>query len=162
TAVVLARGCAAVLFHEILAHALEGDADRSPLSSAPPGPLTAVELDVRDDPRRLDLFGGYEHDDEGVAPRAVKLVHSGRTGPRLRPGGGAAGLGGPRRRGGGIRAAAAEVRQRRRDGGVGVLGGAGAAPRRRALDRRDPRGVGRAVERRVPPLLPPRAARAAR
>src|SRR5262249_28078605 len=110
TAVVLARGCAAVLFHEILAHALEGDADRSPLSSAPSGPLTAVELDVRDDPRRLDLFGGYAHDDEGVAPRAVRLVDSGHTGSRLadRASGGRSGSTGH-----GRRAAASEPPQPR-------------------------------------------------
>ena len=81
--VLLARGCAAVLFHEILAHPLEADAERSPLSDAGDAPLTAAELDVRDDPRRLDLFGGYERDDEGMTPRAVKLIHSGRLGSRL-------------------------------------------------------------------------------
>ncbi len=83
--VVLAAGCAAVLFHEILGHALEADAALSPLSA----PLrddvrvAVAELDVVDDPRRLDLFGGYERDDEGVAPRPVKLLHSGRVGSRL-------------------------------------------------------------------------------
>ena len=45
--------------------------------------VAVAELDVIDDPRRLDLFGGYERDDEGVAPRAVKLLHSGRVGSRL-------------------------------------------------------------------------------
>ncbi len=45
--------------------------------------VAVAELDVLDDPRRLDLFGGYERDDEGVAPRAVKLLHSGRVGSRL-------------------------------------------------------------------------------
>ena len=81
--VLLARGCAAVLFHEILAHTLEADAERSPLSDAGDAPLTVTDLDVRDDPRRLDLFGGYERDDEGTAPRAVKLIQSGRLGSRL-------------------------------------------------------------------------------
>ena len=81
--VLLARGCAAILFHEILAHPLEADAERSPLSDAGDAPLTVTDLDVRDDPRRLDLFGGYERDDEGTAPRAVKLIHSGRLGSRL-------------------------------------------------------------------------------
>jgi predicted Zn-dependent protease len=83
TDVVLAAGCAAVLFHEILAHALEADAGRSPISSATEAKLTAPELDVRDDPRRLDLFGGYERDDEGIAPRSVKLIHAGRVGARI-------------------------------------------------------------------------------
>jgi TldD protein len=85
TDVVLAGGSAAVLFHEILGHALEADAAGSPLSA--PGRedarVAVAELDVVDDPRRLDLFGGYERDDEGVAPRAVKLLHSGRVGSRL-------------------------------------------------------------------------------
>ena len=88
--VVLAGGCAAVLFHEILGHALEADAASSPLSSSlrdssPRGDarVAVAELDVSDDPRRLDLFGGYERDDEGVAPRPVKLLHSGRVGSRL-------------------------------------------------------------------------------
>jgi len=87
TDVVLAKGCAAVLFHEILAHPLEADAERSPLaatmSAASAGPLAVTDLDVRDDPRRLDLFGGYERDDEGIPPRAVKLLHSGRVGGRI-------------------------------------------------------------------------------
>jgi len=85
TDVVLAQGCAAVLFHEILGHAMEADAARSALSSPlrEDARVAVAELDVLDDPRRLDLFGGYERDDEGVAPRAVKLLHSGRVGSRL-------------------------------------------------------------------------------
>ena len=85
TDVVLAEGCAAVLFHEILGHALEADAAASVLSSPLKGDarVAVAELDVSDDPRRLDLFGGYERDDEGVAPRAVKLLHSGHVGSRL-------------------------------------------------------------------------------
>jgi predicted Zn-dependent protease len=103
--VVLAGGCAAVLFHEILGHALEADAVASPLSSSlrdsslrgdslrgdslrgdslrGDARVAVPELDVSDDPRRLDLFGGYERDDEGVTPRPVKLLHSGRVGSRL-------------------------------------------------------------------------------
>jgi predicted Zn-dependent protease len=80
---VLANGCAAVLFHEILAHPLEADAESSPLSALPDARVAAPELEVVDDPQRLDLFGGYEHDDEGTAPRAVRLVQSGRIGSRL-------------------------------------------------------------------------------
>jgi len=85
TDVVLAAGSAAVLFHEILGHALEADAFPSPLSALlrEDARVAVAELDVVDDPRRLDLFGGYERDDEGVAPRAVKLLHSGRVGSRL-------------------------------------------------------------------------------
>ena len=85
TDVVLAAGSAAVLFHEILGHALEADAPASPLSALARDDARAAvpDLDVVDDPRRLDLFGGYERDDEGVAPRPVKLLYSGRVGSRL-------------------------------------------------------------------------------
>ena len=83
TDVVLARGSAAVLFHEILAHPLEADADPSPLSALPDARVAVSELEVHDDPKRLDLFGGYERDDEGSAPRTVRLVHSGQIGSRL-------------------------------------------------------------------------------
>jgi predicted Zn-dependent protease len=85
TDVVLAAGSAAVLFHEILGHALEADSPASPLSSLArdDARVAVADLDVVDDPRRLDLFGGYERDDEGVAPRPVKLLHSGRVGSRL-------------------------------------------------------------------------------
>ena len=38
---------------------------------------------MRDDATRLDLFGGYENDDEGVGPRPVKLLDSGRLAGRL-------------------------------------------------------------------------------
>jgi predicted Zn-dependent protease len=93
TDVVLAGGCAAVLFHEILGHALEADAVPSPLTALKDARVAVAELDVHDDARRLDLFGGYERDDEGTAPRPVKLLHSGHLGSRLtdrghaRPGG---------------------------------------------------------------------------
>jgi TldD protein len=40
-------------------------------------------LEVRDDPTRLDLFGGYERDDEGTRPRTVKLLDAGRLGGKL-------------------------------------------------------------------------------
>ena len=83
TDVVLAAGCAAVLFHEILGHALEADAGASPLSALKDARVAVAELDVTDDARRLDLFGGYERDDEGTAPRPVKLLHSGHLGARL-------------------------------------------------------------------------------
>lgn len=83
TDVVLAAGSAAVLFHEILGHALEADAAASPLSALKDARVAVAELDVHDDARRLDLFGGYERDDEGTAPRPVKLLHSGHLGSRL-------------------------------------------------------------------------------
>jgi predicted Zn-dependent protease len=82
TDLVLAGGCAAVLFHEILSHPLEAGAE-SPLAALEQARVAIPELDVRDDPTRLDLFGGYEWDDEGVAPRPVKLLDSGRLAGRL-------------------------------------------------------------------------------
>jgi TldD protein len=45
--------------------------------------VAVSDLEVVDDARRLDLFGGYERDDEGTAPRPVKLVASGLVGSRL-------------------------------------------------------------------------------
>jgi len=80
--VLLAEGCAAVLFHEILAHPLEAD-ETSPLDGLEQARLAIPELDVRDDPTRLDLFGGYERDDEGAKPKAVKLLDAGRLAHRL-------------------------------------------------------------------------------
>ncbi len=82
TAVVLAGGCAAVFFHEVLSHPLEAGQE-SPLSGLEQARLAVPELDVRDDPLRLDLFGGYERDDEGTKPRAVKLLDGGRLAGQL-------------------------------------------------------------------------------
>jgi predicted Zn-dependent protease len=79
---VLAGGCAAVLFHEILSHPLEAGAD-SPLAALEQARVAVPELDVRDDATRLDLFGGYERDDEGMRPQPVKLLDSGRLAGRL-------------------------------------------------------------------------------
>jgi predicted Zn-dependent protease len=81
--VVLGGGCAAVLFHEILGHPLEADAGASPLEQLSEARVAVSELEVVDDPRRLDLFGGYERDDEGTTPRAVRLVSAGRVGAKL-------------------------------------------------------------------------------
>ena len=83
TDVVLAEGTAAVLFHEILSHAREAGIEDSPLAAPADSRLAISELDVTDDPRRLDLFGGYETDDEGSAPRPVRLLHAGWLGGRL-------------------------------------------------------------------------------
>jgi predicted Zn-dependent protease len=100
--VILAEGCAAVLFHEILSHPLEAGGDGSPLDALAGARVAAAELDVSDDPRRLDLFGGYEADDEGTSPRAVRLVHAGVLAGRLtdRAHGGASGSTGHGRRAG--------------------------------------------------------------
>jgi predicted Zn-dependent protease len=81
--VLFAGGTAAVLFHEILSHTLEADAEDSPLSQLTAARVSVSELEVRDDPTRLDLFGGYERDDEGTRPRTVKLLDAGRLGGKL-------------------------------------------------------------------------------
>lgn len=81
--VLFSGGTAAVLFHEILSHALEADAGESPLSRLSAARLAVSDLEVRDEPTRIDLFGGYERDDEGTRPRAVKLLDSGRLAGRL-------------------------------------------------------------------------------
>src|SRR4029453_5584224 len=83
TDAVLARGTAALLFHEILGHALEADVESSPLSRLSDAHVAVPELEVLDAPPRLDFFGGYERDDEGTAPHAVKPLHAGRVGARL-------------------------------------------------------------------------------
>src|SRR5262249_59077547 len=80
---VLAAGSAAVLFHEILSHPLEAGVE-SPLSGLEQARLAAAEVEVRDDPTRLDLFGGYERDDEGTVPRPVKLLDAGRLAGRVK------------------------------------------------------------------------------
>ncbi|HEU5250169.1 MAG TPA: metallopeptidase TldD-related protein [Thermoanaerobaculia bacterium] len=81
--VLLSSGTAAILFHEILSHALEADAEESPLSRLTAARLSVSDLEVRDDPTRLDLFGGYESDDEGSRPRPVKLLDAGRLAGKL-------------------------------------------------------------------------------
>ena len=100
--VLFSGGTAAVLFHEILSHALEADAEESPLSRLTEARVSVPDLDVRDDPTRLDLFGGYERDDEGTRPRVVKLLDSGRLGGTLsdRAHGGSRGTTGHGRRAG--------------------------------------------------------------
>jgi predicted Zn-dependent protease len=80
TDLVLAGGSAAVLFHEILSHPLESS--ESILAALKDARLAVPDLDIRDEPSRLDLFGGYERDDEGTRPRAVKLLDSGRLAGR--------------------------------------------------------------------------------
>jgi predicted Zn-dependent protease len=98
--VILAEGCAAVLFHEILSHPLEAGGEGSPLDALSGARVAATELEVSDDARRLDLFGGYEFDDEGTPPRLVRLANAGILSGRLldRAHGGASGSTGHGRR----------------------------------------------------------------
>ena len=83
TDVFFSGATAAVLFHEILSHALEAEAGETPLSRLAAARVSVSDLEVRDDPTRLDLFGGYERDDEGTRPRAVKLLDAGRLAGNL-------------------------------------------------------------------------------
>lgn len=83
TDVGLGGGCAAIFFHEVLGHPLEAGAGRSPLSALPAARVAVTALDVADDPRRLDLFGGYESDDEATPPRSARLVAAGLLGAPL-------------------------------------------------------------------------------
>jgi TldD protein len=104
---VLAGGCAAMLFHEILSHPLEAGAV-SPLSGLADARVAVSDLEVRDDATRLDLFGGYEADDEGVHPKSVKLLDAGRLANRLTSRGLAARMGREPSNGHGRRAEAAD------------------------------------------------------
>ena len=83
TDVLLGGGCAAVLFHEILGHPLEADAEGSPFRTLPEARVAVSDLEVVDDATRLDLFGGYDRDDEGTTPRPIRLLHAGHVGARL-------------------------------------------------------------------------------
>lgn len=100
--VILAEGCAAVLFHEILSHPLEAGGGGSPLDTLSGARVAAGDLHVSDDARRLDLFGGYEVDDEGTSPRPVRLLNAGALSGRMsdRAHGGASGSTGHGRRSG--------------------------------------------------------------
>jgi hypothetical protein len=80
TAALLAPAAAAVLFHELLAHPLEGDLllrGASPLAGRNQERLFPLPLDVDDDPAAADLPGAFSADDEGVAARRRPLVRGG-------------------------------------------------------------------------------------
>jgi predicted Zn-dependent protease len=84
TDVLFADGSAAYFFHEVLAHPLEADAISSILHPLAGARLAPREIEVVDDPLRLDLFGGYAHDDEGLPARSVRLLDAGEVGHLLR------------------------------------------------------------------------------
>jgi len=123
TAAVLAGGSAVVLFHEILSHPLEAGAS-SPLSGLATARVAVAELHVRDDATRLDLFGGYEADDEGVSPQPVKLLDAGRLAGRLTNRAHAARMGRDPSNGHGRRAEAADAPLPRGSNLVVAAGGA--------------------------------------
>jgi predicted Zn-dependent protease len=78
--VLLAPAPAAVLFHELLAHPLEGDLlvrGSSPLAGRQGARLFPIPVDVDDDPTAASLPGSFSADDEGVAARRRLLVRDG-------------------------------------------------------------------------------------
>jgi PmbA/TldA metallopeptidase C-terminal domain len=84
TDILFADGSAAYFFHEALTHPLEADAISSILHPLAGARLAPREIEVLDDPLRLDLFGGYAHDDEGLPARSVRLLDAGQVGGLLR------------------------------------------------------------------------------
>ncbi len=78
--VLLAPAAAAVLFHELLAHPLEGDLLRrgaSPLAGRQGELLFTLAVDVDDDPLARRLPGSFAIDDEGFRARRRPLVRDG-------------------------------------------------------------------------------------
>jgi predicted Zn-dependent protease len=82
--VLFDEGSAAVLFHEILSHPLEADAPASRLAGLQRARVAPREVDVADEPARLDLFGGYPVDDEGTPGRRTPLLSAGHVAGPLR------------------------------------------------------------------------------
>ena len=104
----------------------------SPLRGFPMRASPSSDLDVTDDPRRLDLFGGYESDDEGTAAAPSGCSPRGRVGSRLTDR--AHAHGGPGRRdtagrAGPAESAAAARSERRRRRRIGRTGRDAAPPR---------------------------------
>jgi TldD protein len=82
--VVLENGSAAFFFHEVLSHPMEADAPASRLANLVKARLCPREIEVADEPSRLDLFGGYPVDDEGVPARKTALLTAGHLAGPLR------------------------------------------------------------------------------
>jgi len=84
TDVILENGSAAFFFHEVLSHPMEADAPASRLANLVKARLCPREVEVSDEPSRLDLFGGYPVDDEGVPARKTALLSAGHLAGPLR------------------------------------------------------------------------------
>jgi predicted Zn-dependent protease len=82
--VMLDNGSAAFFFHEVLSHPMEADAPASRLSNLVKARLCPREIEVADEPSRLDLFGGYPVDDEGIPARRTALLSAGHLAGPLR------------------------------------------------------------------------------
>jgi predicted Zn-dependent protease len=82
--VILENGSGAFFFHEVLSHPMEADAPVSKLANLVKARLCPREIEVADEPSRLDLFGGYPVDDEGVPGRRTPLLSAGHLAGPLR------------------------------------------------------------------------------
>ena len=81
TPVIFTEGTAGSLLHELVGHLVEGDLianGRSPLAGLGGANLTEAALDLTDDPRRTDLPGAFDCDDEGVSAKTMVLLRAGR------------------------------------------------------------------------------------
>ena len=79
--VLFTAGTAGTLMHELVGHMAESDlvvAATSPLAGMKGATITTSTLDIIDDPTRIDLAGAFDHDDEGIAGKPVRLVVAGR------------------------------------------------------------------------------------
>jgi hypothetical protein len=79
--VIFTDGSSGVLLHELVGHMVEGDlvaSGRSPLAGLGGANLSEAEIDLVDDPRRADLPGAFDTDDEGVRSGPITLLRSGR------------------------------------------------------------------------------------
>ena len=100
--VLMGAGTAGVLLHELIGHLTESDlvlSGDSPLAALSGAAVTAVAIDVADDPCRSDLPGAFSCDDEGVAAAQLPLVRAGRLVGWLCDGAGALRLDAPDGRG---------------------------------------------------------------
>jgi predicted Zn-dependent protease len=82
--ILFENGSAAFFFHEVLSHPLEADAPVSRLANLLKARVCPREIEVGDEPSRLDLFGGYPVDDEGVPARRTHLINAGHLAALLR------------------------------------------------------------------------------
>ncbi len=100
--VLLRSGTAGVLLHELIGHLTESDlvlSGDSPLAGLAGATVTAVAIDIADDPCRDDLPGAFSCDDEGIPAAPLPLVRAGRLVGWLCDRAGAHGLDAPAGRG---------------------------------------------------------------
>jgi TldD protein len=67
--------------HELVGHMAESDlvaTEVSPLAGLMGANITAVGIEITDDPTRFDLAGGFDFDDEGTLAEPIAVVRGGR------------------------------------------------------------------------------------